>query len=166
MAHTTPAPRADISSIQTLLANDVARLRTAEEAIVALKQRLDSWTDDEGIDPMQLRREFDEQCAHAAEARQSFSARTEILQHIDLEGVTVEEFIAQALKIPAGGTGDEVAAGGADPDPDSTRALMTAHATPQGSGAHAASPDQARATSSYRITGRPETNTEGDNQHE
>lgn len=130
MARTTPAPHADTSSIRTLLANDVARLRGAEEAIVALEHRLNSWTADEGVDPMQLRRELDEQCAHAAEARQSFSARTEMLQYIDLQGVSVEDFIAQALNTPTEDVGAIATPGVSDMDPERTRTIATSRTTP------------------------------------
>ena len=83
---------------------------------------------------MQLRRVFDEVCAPAAHARQSFSASTEMLQHIDLGDTTAEQLIASAVDTPGSGGGVYGPGGspdaGADPDPEVTGALRTASSVP------------------------------------
>lgn len=124
----------NIHAIQNLLVCDMVRVREAEEAIETMRQRLDSWTDADGVDPMQLRRDFDEVCAQATQARQSFSARTEMLQHIDLGDTTTEQLIASAVVTSGGGGGvygpGGSPAAGTDPDPEVTGTLRTASSVP------------------------------------
>lgn len=119
--NTTNVARNNTDAIRELLSADIRRIRLYESALETIRERLDSWTDDDGVDPMQLHRQFDQQFSATEQARQSFAARTEMLQHLDLGGLTADELIASAVGAPSAGLGGR-------PDVSSSEETPTASA--------------------------------------
>lgn len=108
----------DIHAIRNLLSSDIARMKLADQDAAATSEKLAEAQDD----PAASDRLYTELLTHkaiATEFRQSFSARTEMLQHLDLDGITVDDLIDAAVNAPGGGIiGDQDAGpGGEDPDP-------------------------------------------------
>lgn len=123
--NTTNAARNNTDAIRELLSADIRRIRSYENALETIRKRLDFWTDDDGVDPMQLRRQFDQQFSATEQARQSFAARTEMLQHLDLGGTTADELIASAVGAASRGLGGapDVSSPGARPTTSAARTI-------------------------------------------
>lgn len=121
----------NIDAIRQLLISDMFRLKAAEREAEDLQEAIDRWSQVKGeSDMVEYRADLRTQREIADEARQSFAARTEMLQHIDLGDTTADELVASAGVASGGGGGvygpGGSPAAGADPDPDATRALRTA----------------------------------------
>lgn len=127
----------DIDSIQNLLLEDIDRMRFADARAQELLEEIDraftlGKSESDVVDrsaDLRKRRET------ASEARQSFSARTEMLQFIDLGDITPQQLIASVVGTPGGaggvcGNGGTPAAG-EDSDPEATHTLMTAADQPK-----------------------------------
>lgn len=90
----------NIDAIRRLLAEDIARAKLADQDAAAVRDKLNDDHDPErsAWRINQLRNHQ----ARASEARQSFSARTEMLQYIDLGDLAADELVASAVGAPGG----------------------------------------------------------------
>lgn len=95
----------NIDAIRQLLTGDLRRIRDAEDAIEDLDECIDRWAQvkDES-DLIEHRADLHRHRQVASEARQSFAARTELLHHVDLDGLTVDDIVHQVVTAPGGGT--------------------------------------------------------------
>ncbi|MGP9725314.1 hypothetical protein ACT3SZ_14995 [Corynebacterium sp. AOP40-9SA-29] len=120
----------DISAIRRVLTADIARMKMADQDAAATREKL-AETQNDPVASDRLYTELLTHLAIASEARQSFSARTELLQHLDLGDTTTDAMIDSSVNAPGGagginGDGGSPAAG-ADPDPEVTRPPQNSH---------------------------------------
>ncbi len=86
----------NIDAIRSLLAEDIFRAKIADQDAEDFRDKLN---DDYDPDRSAWRiAELHQRQGIASEARQRFSARTEMLQHIDLGDTTVDELIGAAIQ--------------------------------------------------------------------
>jgi hypothetical protein len=119
----------NITAIRGLLADDIDRAHQADDTAERTHLTLEIATAVGDHDEAErLARRLREAHASAISARQSFAARTELLQHIDLADETVEGIIHQAVNRPGSVPADSAPAA-ADPAPDATAHLTATHTT-------------------------------------
>lgn len=119
----------NITAIRGLLADDIDRAHQADDTAERTHLTLEIATAVGDHDEAErLARRLREAHASAISARQSFAARTELLQHVDLGDLTVEDIIHQVLNRPGAVPADSAPAV-ADTAPDVTEHMTVTHTT-------------------------------------